>query len=132
MEHGARVPTVNATMHIYPINEAVHDLPLDATAFGNRDANFVVNIAGMWPDPADNEKNIRWVRDYFAAIEPYALAGGYTNFASGDDEHKAAANYGASFGRLSEIKRRYDPDNVFHLNQNIPPSPVPPPRQQPA
>jgi FAD/FMN-containing dehydrogenase len=130
MEHGARVPTVNATMHIYPINEAVHDLPLDATAFGHRDANFVVNIAGMWPDPADNEKNIRWVRDYFAAIEPYALSGGYTNFASADEVDRTAANYGPSFGRLSEIKRRYDPDNVFHLNQNIPPSPVPEQRRQ--
>ena len=130
MEHGPKVPTVNATMHIYQVNEAVHDLPLEATAFGHRDANFVVNIAGMWPDPADNEANIAWVRDYFAAIEPYALTGGYTNFASGDEHERAADNYGASFGRLSEIKRRYDPDNLFHLNQNIPPSPVPPPRMR--
>jgi FAD/FMN-containing dehydrogenase len=92
----------------------------------------VVNIAGMWTDPADDERMIRWVREYYAAIEPYTQPGGYTNFASPDDAGKAADNFGANYGRLAEIKRRYDPDNLFHLNQNIPPSPVPPPRQQTA
>jgi FAD/FMN-containing dehydrogenase len=128
MEHGPKVPTVNSTVHLYPIDGAVHDVPNDATAFGHRDANFSPVIAGMWPDPADNERNIQWVRDYYAAIAPHSQAGGYVNFASPDDHDKVAENYGANYRRLAEVKRRYDPGNLFHLNQNIRAVPVPTPR----
>ena len=129
MEHGPKVPTVNSTVHLYPIDGAVHDVPADATAFGHRDANFAPVIAGMWPDPSENEANIAWVRDYYAAIAPHSKAGGYVNFASPDDQDKVADNYGANYRRLVEVKRRYDPDNLFHLNQNIrPQSEVPSPR----
>jgi FAD/FMN-containing dehydrogenase len=128
MEHGPKVPTVNSTVHLYPIDGAVHDVPADATAFGHRDANFAPVIAGMWPDPADNERNTQWVRDYYAAIAPHSEAGGYVNFASPDDRDKVADNYGANYSRLTEVKRRYDPDNLFHLCQNIRPLPVPSPR----
>ncbi|MCF6733838.1 FAD-binding oxidoreductase [Blastococcus sp. KM273129] len=121
MEHGPRVPTVNSTVHLYPIDGAVHDVAADATAFGHRDASFAPVIAGMWPDPADNERNTAWVRDYHAAIAPHSEAGGYVNFASADDQVRADANYGANHPRLREVKRRYDPDNVFRLNQNIQP-----------
>jgi FAD/FMN-containing dehydrogenase len=121
MEHGPRVPTVNSTVHLYPINGACHDVAADATAFGHRDADYAVVIAGMWPDPADNEANTKWVKDLDAALAPHAQGGGYINFASGDDQSKVAANYGANFARLQEVKRRYDPNNLFHLNQNIKP-----------
>jgi FAD/FMN-containing dehydrogenase len=121
MEHGPRVPTVNSTVHFYPINGAVHDVAPDATAFGHRDASFAIVIAGMWPDPAENEANTKWVKDYDAAIAPHAMGGMYVNFASADDQSKVAANYGANYERLREVKRRYDPSNLFHLNQNIAP-----------
>jgi FAD/FMN-containing dehydrogenase len=121
MEHGPKVPTVNSTVHLYPINGAVHDVAGDDTAFGHRDASFAPVIAGMWPDPADNERNTAWVRDYYAAIAPHSEAGGYVNFASADDQSRAGANYGTNYARLREVKRRYDPANLFHLNQNIEP-----------
>ncbi len=121
MEHGPKVPTVNSTVHLYPIDGAVHDVAGDATAFGHRDASFAPVIAGMWPDPADNERNTAWVRDYYAAIAPHSEAGGYVNFASADDQPRAGANYGANYVRLREVKRRYDPANLFHLNQNVEP-----------
>jgi FAD/FMN-containing dehydrogenase len=121
VEHGPRVPVVNSTMHIYPINGAAHDVAPDATAFGHRDANFATVIAGMWPDPAENEANTRWVRDYYAAIAPHSEPGGYTNFASADDASKVADNYGANYARLREVKRTWDPGNLFRLNQNIAP-----------
>ena len=121
MEHGARVPVVNSTVHLYPINGACHDVAPEATAFGHRDATYAVVIAGMWPDPADNEANTRWVQDYDAAIAPHSQGGGYINFASADDQSKVAANYGANYARLREVKRRFDPGNLFHLNQNIQP-----------
>lgn len=122
MEHGQRVPVVNSTVHLYPINGACHDVASDATAFGHRDATYAVVIAGMWPDPADNEANTQWVKDYHAAIAPESLGGGYINFASPDDQPKVAANYGVNYTRLTEIKRRYDGGNLFHLNQNLIPA----------
>jgi FAD/FMN-containing dehydrogenase len=129
MEHAPGLPSINAGMFMYVLGGAVHDVPSGATAFGHRDARYVANVAGIWDDPADNERNIQWVRDYFSAIAPYSKAGGYTNFASGDEQDRATDNYGANYARLSEVKRRYDPDNLFHLNQNVRPSVLPSPRK---
>ncbi|MEX0755644.1 MAG: FAD-binding oxidoreductase [Actinomycetota bacterium] len=119
IEHGPKVPAVSSTMHIYPINGACHRVAPDATAFAHREANFATVIAGMWPDPADNEANTRWVRDYFDATAPLSEEGGYINFMADDDQHRARANYGSSYERLLQIKGTYDPGNLFHLNQNI-------------
>ena len=76
----------------------------------------------MWPDPAENTANTAWVKDYYGAIEEFGQGGGYINFLSQDDQPQASANYGANYGRLRQVKRAYDPDNVFHLNQNITPA----------
>jgi FAD/FMN-containing dehydrogenase len=122
MEHGPKVPIVNSAVHLYPINGAVQDVASDATAFGHRDAAWAVVIAGMWPDPADNEANVTWVKDYYADLAPHSDPGGYINFASGDDQSKVRDNFGVSYDRLAAVKRRYDPDNLFHLNQNIAPA----------
>jgi FAD/FMN-containing dehydrogenase len=121
LEHGPRVPVVNSTVHIYPINGACHRVASDATAFAYRDANFANVIAGMWPDPSQNEANIRWVRDYYAATAPLSEEGGYINFMAGDDQDRIRANYRGNYDRLVQVKRAYDPDNLFHLNQNIRP-----------
>jgi FAD/FMN-containing dehydrogenase len=121
LRHGADVPAVTSTMHIYPINGACHRVASDATAFAYRDATFATVIAGMWPDPADNERNIAWVRDYYAATAPYSEEGGYINFMSGDDQDRIRANYRGNYDRLVEVKRTYDPGNLFHVNQNIAP-----------
>ena len=122
MAHGPKLPAVNSTMHIYPINGAVHDVKPDATAFGHRDAKYATVIAGMWPDPAQNEASIRWVRDYYKAIEPYSEKGGYINFASEDDKDKASVNFGRSYPRLRRIKAKYDRGNAFRFNQNVAPA----------
>jgi FAD/FMN-containing dehydrogenase len=121
LEHGPRVPVVNSTVHIYPINGACHRVAADETAFAYRDATFATVIAGMWPDAADNDANIKWVRDYYEAVAPLSEEGGYVNFMSGDDQDRIKANYKGNYSRLTDIKRKYDPDNLFHLNQNIRP-----------
>jgi FAD binding domain/Berberine and berberine like len=121
-EHAREMPAVNCAVHLYPVNGAAHDVAPDATAWGHRDAKYATVIAGMWPDPADNDKNIRWVKDYYAALAPHSLPGGYVNFASADDQATVRANFGAGYDRLAQIKRRYDPTNLFHLNQNIVPA----------
>jgi FAD/FMN-containing dehydrogenase len=121
IEHGPKIPAVNSTMHIYPINGACHRVASDATAFGHRDANFATVIAGMWPDPTNNTANIKWVRDYYDATAPHSEQGGYINFAADDDQGRAPANFGTNYNRLVEAKRKYDPDNLFRINQNIKP-----------
>ena len=120
-EFGPQVPAVSSTMHIYPINGAAGRVSSDATAFAYRDANFATVIAGMWPDPADNEKNTRWVKDYYKALEPHSLSGGYVNFMADDDQGRVKDNYKGNYDRLVSIKKKYDPGNLFHMNQNIRP-----------
>ncbi len=121
VEHGSRVPAMTSTVHIYPINGACHEVAPDATPFTYRDANFATVIAGMWPDPADNANNIRWVRDYYDATAPHSEAGGYINFMSEDDQGRIETNYKGNYKRLVDVKRKYDPSNLFHVNQNIKP-----------
>ena len=121
LEYGPKIPTMNSAMHIYPINGAVHRVATDATAFAYRDTSFATVLAGMWPDPADNEANTAWVRDYYAALAPNSEKGAYVNFLSGDDQTKIRANYGGNYERLVALKKKYDPSNLFHLNQNISP-----------
>lgn len=123
VEHGRNTPHVSSTMHLYPINGAAHRVGPEETAFSHRDKTFAAVIAGMWPDPADNEANTAWVRDYYAAIHPFSGSeGGYINFMASDDDHRVEANYGTSYRRLSEVKKAYDPGNLFHLNQNVVPA----------
>jgi UDP-N-acetylenolpyruvoylglucosamine reductase len=121
LEHGPSVPTVSSTMHIYPINGAVQRVGADETAFAYRDATFATVIVGAWPEAADTDANVKWVRDYYEAIAPLSEEGGYINFMAGDDQGRIRVNYMGNYDRLVEVKRRYDPDNLFHLNQNIKP-----------
>ena len=119
--HGPKVPAVNSTVHIYPINGACHRVAADATAFAYRDATFAPVIAGMWPDATQNDANIKWVRDYYTATAPLSEEGGYINFMAGDDQDRIKANYRGNYPRLVDVKRRYDADNLFRVNQNIKP-----------
>jgi len=120
--HGPRVPEVSATMHLYPINGACHRVAADETAFAYRGATFATVILAAWQDPALDSERIQWVRDYYQATAPHSETGGYVNFMADDDQGRVQDNYRGNFTRLAEIKRRYDPDNLFRLNQNIQPA----------
>ena len=121
LEHGPKVPVVNSTVHIYPINGACHRVSRrrDGVRLPRRDVRHRDrrHVAG----PADNEANIKWVRDYYDATAPLSEEGGYVNFMSGDDQDRIKANYKGNYDRLVAVKRKYDPDNLFHVNQNIKP-----------
>ena len=121
VEHGAKTPTVSSTMHLYPIDGACHRVGADETAFGHRDANFSMVVVSAWEDPADDEANTQWVRQYSDAIAPHSEPGGYINFMAADDDDRIPANYGDNYARLLDVKRAYDPDNLFRINQNIQP-----------
>jgi len=93
----------------------------DSAAYAHRDAQFVMNVHGRWEDPADDERCIRWARDFAKASAPFASSGVYVNFLTADEGGRVRAAYGQNYQRLAEAKRKYDPDNLFHINQNIKP-----------
>jgi FAD/FMN-containing dehydrogenase len=123
LEHGPHTPTVTSTMHLYPINGAAARVSPQQTAFGHRDARYAMVIGAFWDSPNDDDADIQWVRDYYAAVHPYSgTQGGYINFMNIDDAARAPENYGPSYQRLRQVKTTYDPSNLFHLNQNITPT----------
>jgi FAD/FMN-containing dehydrogenase len=122
VEYGTRLPTGFSTMHLYPINGAVQRIGNRDTAFSYRDAKYAEVIVGVDPDPASNDSMITWCKDYWAALHPYSMGGAYVNFMMDEGEDRIRATYRDNYDRLAEIKRRYDPTNLFHVNQNIKPS----------
>jgi len=119
--HGPKVPGVSATMHLYPINGVAGRVASDETAFAYRNATFAPVFVAAWQDPAEDQERINWVRDYYQAIAPHSEPGGYINFMSDDDQDRIQDNYRDNYNRLVDVKRAYDPDNLFHHNQNIKP-----------
>jgi hypothetical protein len=101
---------------------AVSRVPLDATAYTHRDAEFVMNVHGRWAEPAKDEECIAWARDLFKAAAPFATGGAYVNFLTQEEGDRVRAAYGSNYLRLSEIKKKVDPTNFFRLNQNIQPA----------
>jgi FAD/FMN-containing dehydrogenase len=94
----------------------------DSAAYAHRDAQFVMNVHGRWTAPADDERCIRWARDFFKASAPFASGGVYVNFLTADEGDRVRAAYGQNYERLAQIKRKYDPANLFSTNQNIKPA----------
>jgi FAD/FMN-containing dehydrogenase len=102
---------------------AVGRVGADETAFGQRDGRFLFNAVSMWEDPAAADANVAWARDFHDALQPFASGGVYVNFLSDEGPERIAAAYGPEkFARLARIKAEYDPENLFRLNQNIPPA----------
>jgi FAD/FMN-containing dehydrogenase len=122
VKYGAQLPTMHSTMHLYPINGAVHRTSSNDTAFSFRDANFAEVIVGVDPDPANNERMIQWARDYWMALHPYSAGGGYINMMMDEGTDYVQAAYRDNYARLVQIKAKYDPHNLFHVNQNIKPA----------
>ncbi|OBI97067.1 oxidoreductase [Mycobacterium alsense] len=116
------LPTMHSTMHLYPVDGAVHRVGRTDTAWASRDVNFSQVIAGVDPDPANKEVLQRWTKSYWEATHPYSAGGAYVNFMMDEGQDRVRATYGPNYQRLSEIKAQYDPANLFHINQNIVPA----------
>jgi FAD/FMN-containing dehydrogenase len=116
------VPTPHSMMHLYPVNGAVHQHGSDETAWPHRDVNWSMVVAGVSSGPQDDELLRRWARDYWESLHPYSAGAAYVNFMMEEGEERVKATYGANYERLRRIKARYDPDNFFHVNQNILPA----------
>ena len=119
---GQTLPTMHSTMHLYPINGAASRVGKKETAWNYRDANWAQVMVGVDPDPANKEKISKWAKDYFNALHPYSAGGAYVNFMMDEGEERVKATYGDNYNRLAEIKAKYDPTNLFRVNQNIKPS----------
>ncbi len=121
-KHGAEMPTWKSTMHMYPIDGAAHDLGPTDTAWSYRDANWGSVFAGVDPDPANAEQIGRWSVDYHEALHPHSAGGAYVNMMMDEGEERVRASYRDNYDRLARIKRQYDPDNLFRVNQNVKPA----------
>ncbi len=123
LRHAARSPSELSLMHLYPINGAVHRVGPGETAWAARDATWSMVIAAIDPDPAKAAALKAWGRAYWEGLRPYTLGGGYVNFMSDDEgADRVRASYGANWDRLVAMKRKYDPANLFRVNQNIGPT----------
>ena len=104
------------------IHGAVTRVGASETAFPHRSEGYQLVVASEWRDPADNPRNIAWARESYDAMEPYFAPGRYVNYLGDDEGQEAvAAAYGPNYQRLRTLKAKYDPTNLFHLNQNIRP-----------
>jgi len=120
-KHAGTLPTLQSTMHLYPINGAAGRVKRGATAWWHRDANWTEVIVGVDPDPAKKEEISAWAKEYWSALHPYSAGGAYINFMMDEGEERIRATYGKNYKRLAKIKKRYDPGNLFRVNQNIRP-----------
>lgn len=118
---GPEVPNFLSLMHLYPLDGAVQQIDKDATAFTYRDVEFTHIIAGIDMDAANMPARTAWVRDYWAALHPYSAGGAYINFLMDEGQDRIKTTYLENYPRLVETKRRWDPENLFHMNQNIRP-----------
>ena len=127
VRRAAQRPSPRTLVHVPMLGGAMSRVAASATAFGDRNAPFMLSIDGNWADPADTADNVTWVREVISEVQGFSVVGGtYLNF-SGQEEKAAAAElvqaaYGDNLQRLAEVKNRYDPDNLFRLNNNIIPA----------
>lgn len=122
VEHGSKLPTMLSTMHLYPVNGAAHRVGKNDSAYSFREALFAEVIVGIDPDPANAGKITEWCKSYYDALHPYAAGGAYINFMMDEGQERVQASFRENYGRLSAIKKKYDPANFFCVNQNIKPA----------
>lgn len=120
-KYGAQLPGGHSTMHLYPIDGAAQRVDKNDTAFSYRDSNWSQVIIGVDPDPANNGAITDWANTYAEALKPHTAGGGYVNFMMEEGEERIKATYRDNYERLTRIKKKYDPDNFFRVNQNIKP-----------
>jgi FAD/FMN-containing dehydrogenase len=121
--HGGTLPTPHSTMHLYPLNGAAARVGASDTAYRHREALWSQVIVGVDPSPARADELRKWTVGYHEALHPYSTGAAYVNFMMDEGNERIRATYGPNYERLQIVKRVYDPDNFFHVNQNIPPAP---------
>jgi FAD binding domain-containing protein/berberine-like enzyme len=122
LEFGSKIPTPLSQMHLYPLSGAAGRVAKEATPWAYRDARYAGVIVGVDPDPANADKITKWCKDYWEALHPYSSGGAYLNFIMNEGQDRIKASYKHNYDRLTKIKKKFDPDNFFKVNQNILPT----------
>ena len=122
LKYGLNLPSLLSIMHLYPVDGAVQRVSKNATAFSYREAKWSMVIAGIDPDPTKKDAITKWTKEYWEALHPFSAGGAYVNFMMEEGQNRVEATYRDNYKRLSEIKRKYDPTNLFRVNQNIQPA----------
>ena len=120
-EYVSRLPSPHCEIFLGHLGGASARVAPDAMAFSRRDAEFFVNVHTRWEQPADDDRCVTWARDFFAAMTPHAMGSVYLNFMPEDEGDRVPAAFGANYARLAATKAKYDPRNLFRMNQNIQP-----------
>jgi len=121
VDYAGTMPSPQCEIFIAQLGGQTARVPADATAFGNRDANFVMNVHGRWDSPSEDQTGIAWAREVYRAALPYATGGAYSNFLTAEETERVKSAFGTNYAQLEQVKRTYDPLNFFRLNQNIQP-----------
>jgi FAD/FMN-containing dehydrogenase len=122
VEYVGKLPSAQCEIFFGAIGGATMRPAADSMAYAQRDAKFVMNFHGRWEDPVDDERCIRWARDFFNATAPFSSGGVYVNFMTADEADRVRSAYGPNYDRLVQVKRKYDPNNLFRMNQNVAPA----------
>jgi FAD/FMN-containing dehydrogenase len=122
MEHARRIPDPQTEIACAQLGGAVSRVPRSATAYNHRDGQYVMNVHGRWADPARDDACIAWARGLWQATVPFATGSVYVNFLTQDESDRVRDAYGENYERLVALKNKYDPKNVFGVNQNIKPT----------
>ena len=122
LDQAEKMPTPQSTMHLYPIDGAASRVKGTETPWAYRDAKWAEVIVGVDPDPRNAGRLRDWTVGYWEALHPYSMGGAYVNFLMDEGQERVQATYGPNYARLAAIKRRFDPSNVLHVNQNIRPA----------
>ena len=122
LEYGSKIPTPLSQMHLYPISGAASRVGKEETPWAYRDAKYAGVIVGVDPDPANASKITDWCKEYWEALHPYSSGGAYSNFMMDEGQERVKASYKGNYDRLVSIKNKYDPNNLFKVNQNIKPT----------
>ncbi|MGF1733980.1 FAD-binding oxidoreductase [Photobacterium satsumensis] len=121
IQYAGSLPSPHCEIFIGQLAGTANTVASDAMAYSSRDAKFVLNVHARWETSAEDEAAINWARDFFKATAPYASAGAYVNFMTEEEGGRVTDAYDSNYQRLVEVKRQYDPGNLFHHNQNIKP-----------
>ncbi|MFH4853518.1 BBE domain-containing protein [Vibrio diabolicus] len=121
IEYAGKLPSPQCEIFIASLGCAASRPEPESMAYSSRDANYVLNVHGRWDLAEDDEACISWAREFFAKTKPYASGGAYINFLTQDEAERTESAYGPTFARLQEVKKKFDPNNLFRMNQNIKP-----------
>jgi len=123
IDYAGRLPSPECELFIAQLGGAVNRVPATSTAYPHRDVNFVMNVHTRWGDASQDRACIGWAREVFDRMAPHATGGVYVNFMPGDEAQRVRRGaYGPNYERLSKLKAKYDPGNLFRQNQNITPA----------